>query len=86
MESAILAMREKIEEQIPLFKKEPLSQRVTVGTGEKILRQNPNISEFRALVRDYQQAIKAYSELSDGEKDAEIKNLDALRSKFRVAK
>ena len=41
LEHAILAMRDKIEEQIPIFSNEPLSQEVTVGTGETILRQNP---------------------------------------------
>ena len=86
LENAILAMRDKIEEQIPIFNDEPLSQEVTVGTGETMRRQNPNISEFRALVRDYQQAIKTYNELV-GDTGQEVnKTLDSLRNKFKVAK
>ena len=86
LENAILAMRDKIEEQIPIFSNEPLSQEVTVGTGETILRQNPNASEFRALVRDYQQAIKAYNELAENSTQEGAKVLDALRGQFKVAK
>ena len=86
LEHAILAMRNKIEEQIPIFSSEPLSQEVTVGTGETMLRQNPNISEFRALIRDYQQAIKTYNELIGDTGQEENKVLDSLRSRLKVAK
>ena len=86
LEHAILAMRNKIEEQIPIFNDEPLSQEVTVGTGETMRRQNPNISEFRALVRDYQQAIKTYNELIGDAGQEENKVLDSLRERFKVAK
>lgn len=86
LEHAILAMRDKIEEQIPIFSNEPLSQEVTVGTGETMLRQNPNVSEFRALIRDYQQAIKAYNELAGNTEQEDVKVLDSLRERFKVAK
>ncbi len=86
LEHAILAMRDKIEEQIPIFSNEPLSQEVTVGTGETMLRQNPNVSEFRALIRDYQQAIKAYNELAGNTGQEDVKVLDSLRERFKVAK
>lgn len=86
LEHAILAMREKIEEQIPIFSNEPLSQEVTVGTGETMLRQNPNVSEFRALIRDYQQAIKAYNELTGDKDEPEVRSLDSIRQKFKVVK
>lgn len=88
LENAILAMREKIEEQIPNFKEQPLSQEVTVGTGESMLRQNPNVSEFRALVKDYGNALKAYHELSEimGAETEEANSLDSIRAMFKVAK
>jgi hypothetical protein len=88
LENAILAMRDKIEEQIPVFKAEPLAQTVTVGTGESMVRQNPNISEFRALVKDYGNTLKTYEELKGKGSDdaAEISSLDTLRSRFKVAK
>jgi hypothetical protein len=85
LECAISAMQEKIESQISVFENSPLAQSVTVGTGEEILRQNPYVSEFRALVKDYTQIVKAYKEMG-GSQDAEIKSLDSIRSKFKVAK
>ena len=84
LENAILAMRDKIEEQIPIFKQEPLSQNVTVGTGENVVRQNPTVSEFRALVKDYGQAIKVYRELSADSANVDTGALESLRAKFKV--
>ena len=85
LNKAIEAMREKINEQILIFRDAPLSQSVTTVSGESMLRQNPNISEFRALVKDYGQAIKTYNELTkDDQKDEGINNLDVIRSKFKV--
>jgi hypothetical protein len=84
LENAILAMRDKIEEQIPIFKQEPLSQNVTVGTGESMVRQNPTVSEFRALVKDYGQAIKLYRELSADSATVDSSALETLRAKFKV--
>ena len=86
LEHAILAMRDKIESEIPTFKAASLSQTVTVGTGETMKRQNPDVSEFRALVKDYGNAIKTYRELSANGGSAEITSLDSIRSKFKVAK
>ena len=86
LEKAIVAMQAKIEEQIPVFKGEPLAQKVTVGTGQEMLRQNPAVAEFRALVKDYAQAIRTYKELADGE-PAEVSSLSDLRAQlFKVAK
>lgn len=86
LEKAIFAMQAKIEEQIPVFKGEPLAQKVTVGTGQEMLRQNPAVAEFRALVKDYAQAIRTYKELADSE-PAEVSSLSDLRAQlFKVAK
>ena len=32
--NAVLSMQEKIEQQIPVYREQPLAQQVTVGTGE----------------------------------------------------
>ena len=69
--NAILAIQGKIEQQIPVFEKMPLAQTVRVGTGEKILRQNPAIAEFRALTREYAQALSNLKALKD-ETDTEV--------------
>ena len=57
--NAVLAMQEKIDQQIPIYEQMPLAQQVTVGTGERMLRQNPAVQEFRATVREYAQALNS---------------------------
>jgi hypothetical protein len=85
--NAVLAMQEKIEQQIPIYKKMPLAQQVTVGTGEKMLRANPAVQEFRATVRDYAQALSNLRSIIDNNSaPAETSSLDDLRSKFKMAK
>ena len=83
--NAVLAMQEKIEQQIPIYKKADLAQKVIVGTGEEMLRQNPLVQEFRATVRDYSAALNNLEEMLDKKKaEPEQNPLDALRSRFGV--
>ncbi len=87
LEKAILTVQKKITQQIPVFRNAPLAQEVTVGTGETMLRQNPEVSEFRALVKDYSQLLKAYKELTaDSDNKSNVQALEDIRSKFKVAK
>lgn len=83
--NAVLAMQMKIDQQIPIYKQMPLAQQVTVGTGEKMLRANPAVQEFRATVRDYAQALNNLQNILDEKAEPEeSKSLSALRSKFKV--
>lgn len=83
--NAVLTMQEKIEQQIPNYKNMPLAQTVTVGTGEKMLRQNPAIQEFRATVRDYAAALNNLNEILDEKKEApSISSVNELRNRFKV--
>jgi hypothetical protein len=85
--NAVLAMQEKIEQQIPIYKKMPLAQQVTVGTGEKMLRQNPAVQEFRATVRDYSQALNNLKAIVDNNAEAvEIDDITDVKRKFKLAK
>lgn len=82
---AVLAMQDKIETSIPEYKAMPLSQTVTVGTGETILRANPAAQEFRATVRDYAQALKSLNEiLASGKPTTSASSVDDLRARFKV--
>lgn len=82
---AVLAMQDKIETSIPQYKAMPLSQTVTVGTGETILRANPAAQEFRATVRDYAQALKSLNEiLASGKPTTSASAVDDLRARFKV--
>ena len=84
---AVLAMQNKIEQQIPIYEQMPLAQQVTVGTGEKMLRQNPATQEFRATVRDYAAALNNLQDiLSDNKAPTQISDMSELRKKFKMAK
>ena len=85
--NAVLAMQNKIDQQIPIYEQMPLAQTVTVGTGEKMLRQNPAVQEFRATVRDYATALNNLQDiLTENKSHAQISSLDALKSKIKVVK
>ena len=85
--NAVLAMQNKIDQQIPIYEQMPLAQQVTVGTGEKMLRANPAVQEFRATVRDYAQALSNLRSIIDNNSaPAETSSLDDLRSKFKMVK
>ncbi len=84
LEHAIEAMRKKIEAEAPVFLDEPLAQSVIVNTGETVLRTNPNVSEFRALVKDYATAIKSYKEIAGNEANDDVDQLANLRERFKV--
>lgn len=85
--NAVLAMQQKIDDEIPMYKEMPLAQQVTVGTGESMLRDNPAVKEFRATVRDYAAALNNLREILDEKAaPAEVTNLDNIRARLRVAK
>ena len=83
---AILSMQKRLEENEQDFIKAPLAVEVELGDGRWVPRPNPFVQEYRALVRDFSAALKAYKEIT-GEKDtAEVSSLESIRSKFKVAK
>lgn len=83
--NAVLAIQEKIEQQIPIYKQMPLAQQVKVGTGEKMLRANPATQEFRATVRDYAQALNSLNEILDTNKaPCGSSPIEDLRNRFKV--
>ena len=85
---AVLAMQDKIEEQIPVYKGLELAQSLTTAQGETALRNNPAMQEFRAMVRDYASALKDLNTLIEEhptEQTANISVLNSLRSQLKVA-
>lgn len=82
---SVLTLQNKIIQQTPAYEKAPLFQEVTVNTGETVLRANPLVQEFRATVRDYDQALKSLNELLNAQKGtAEANPMDALKNKFKI--
>lgn len=86
--NAVLAMQDKINQQLPIYEKLPLAQQVTVGTGEKMLRANPAIQEFRATVRDYASALNSLKNIIEENKNDEKngESLNDFRKKYKIIK
>lgn len=85
LSNAVLAMQKKIEKHTPELSSMPLTQEVVVNTGETVIRANPAIQEFRALVRDYTTALKALRDIVGEKNESEDgSSLDSLRKKFKV--
>ncbi len=78
-------MQRKITKNKTEFMAAPLTVEVELGDGRVVTRANPIVQEYRALVRDYSTALKAYKEITDGKIREEADNLNTLRSKFKVA-
>lgn len=85
LKKAILAMKRKIERNKSEFLGANLTVEVELGDGRIVTRANPIVQEYRALVRDYSTALKAYKDITDGRIQKEEDQLGNLRSKFRVA-
>lgn len=85
--NAVLAIQAKIEQQIPKYGKMKLAQRVKVGTGEKVIRANPEIQEFRATVRDYATSLNSLQMiLAENKAPTQVSDMDSLMKKFKIAK
>lgn len=85
---AVLAMQEKIDAQIPVYEELPLAQTLTTTQGEKALKSNPAMQEFRATVRDYASALhdlNALIEEHPAEASASVSPLELLRDRFKTA-
>lgn len=83
---AILSMQKKLEENEQAYIKAPLVVEVEMGDGRWVPRPNPFVQEYRALVRDFSAAIKAYKEITAETENAEVSSLDSIRARFKVAK
>ena len=86
LRQAVISLRQKILDNENEFAEAPLAIEVEMGDGRKVPRPNPIVQEYRALVRDYASALKAYEDLTGEQQAPEVKNLEALRNKFKVAK
>ena len=85
--NAVLAMQEKIDQQIPNYAKMDLAQEVTLGSGNTAIRQNPAVQEFRATVKDYAAALNSLQDIiSENKAPTTVSDMAELRKKFKMAK
>ena len=83
---AILSMQKKLEDNEKRFLDEPLRVWVENSNGTEVPKPNPFVQEYRALVRDFSAALKAYKELTDKKDEAQVSSLESIRSRLKVAK
>lgn len=81
---SILVMQEKILKLEKEFKEAPMTAWVEMGDGRFVERPNPFVQEYRALVKDFSQAVKIYKELAGDKAEQTVNNLEAIRAKFKV--
>ena len=83
---AILSLQKKLEANEQLFLEAPLMIEVEMGDGRCVPRPNPLVQEYRALVRDFSAALKAYKDITGDQETAEVSSLESIRAMFKVAK
>ena len=86
LKKSILVMQQKIQDSTEEIQNAPLTIEAEMGDGRYVTRANPALQEYRALVRDFSSALKAYKEITGEKETAEINRLEDLRSRFKVAK
>lgn len=86
LQQAIVSMQRKIKKNRTEFQKAPLTIEVELGDGRVIVRANPFVQEYRALVKDFASTMKIHNEITGMKGGKESSQLDDLRSKFKVAK
>ena len=83
---AVLALQRKIEKQIETYDELPLAQMLTTTQGEKALKANPALAEFRGTVRDYSAALNSLQNIiSENQNSAAIASLNDFRKALKVA-
>ena len=83
---AILSLQKKLEDNEERFQKEPLRVWVENSNGAEVPKPNPFVQEYRAMVRDFAAALKAYKDITGEQESAQVSSLESLRSRFKVAK
>ena len=86
LQKAIVSMQRKINKNRTEFQKAPLTIEVELGDGRTIVRANPFVQEYRALVKDFASTMKIYKDITGSKGEKEASQLDDIRSRFKVAK
>lgn len=82
---AVIALQDKIIQQTPRYKDEPLSQEVLLQSGDVVIRQNPFVQEYRATVKDYTNTLSQLNALiGENKEPATISALETMRGKIKA--
>lgn len=78
-------MSNRLLEEGKKIEKEPLIIEYDNGGGQAGVRENPFYPAYEKLITTYTKTLTVAKDLI-GEENTEIKNLESLRAKFKVAK
>ena len=78
-------MADKLTEEGRKMPEEPLIVEYNNGGNQSGTHENPYYPAYEKLLASYTKALTALKAISNGT-ETEIMNLDALRSKFKIAK
>ena len=85
--SVVISLQKTLEDNYDEFLEQPLSISVTVGTGELVNRSNPLVQEYRAVFKDYINAVKQLKEIIDDVGvEEELNALASAKERFKIAK
>lgn len=81
------ALRDKVNELIPVLDETPISQTVISTQGDRVIKGNPAMAEIRATFRDYCAVVKVQASMLDGKTTpAQMSTVDSIREKLRLVK
>ena len=78
-------MADRIVEEGKRIPGEPLVMEYDNGGGQTGVRENPFYPAYEKLLTSYTRTLAAAKDIA-GDADAEVINLESIRSKFKVAK
>lgn len=81
---AILVMQDKLLANEAAFRDAPISIEAEMGDGRIISRPNPFVQEYRALVKDFFNACRAYKDLAGGDAVETSAKLADIRDRLKV--
>lgn len=82
---AVIALQDKIIQQTPRYKEEPISQEVILQSGEVVIRQNPFVVEYRAIVKDYTNTLSQLQTIiGENKTPATISALENMRKGIKA--
>ena len=82
------ATRRKLtKEMIRKYDEMPLAQEVTNTQGEKVLKSNPEMAEFRSTVQMYCSLVKTMQAVfADKPEPVEMDEINSIRAKLKLAR
>lgn len=84
LKDSAFALQNKIIQMIPEYESMPLAQEMTTVQGEKVLKNNPAMQEFRGTVRDYAAVVKLLNDLDKSDTEIDTSSFENIRRRFKV--